>query len=110
MSTSKRRADKVSSRNNDRKRRDYENVAQDGDSGDFYVTVLDPLGVADFLCRDYTSKCKELQAFIEKMRTGDFEDPYKRSELSALIDLGIVTYRMWDTPTSLFYKYRSHVN
>ena len=99
-----------SSRHNDRKRRAYANVAQDGDSGDFYVTVLDPLGVADFLCRDYTSKCKELQAFIEKMRTGDFEDPYKSSELSALIDLGIVTNLMWDTPTSLFYKYRSHLN
>lgn len=39
----------------------YANVAQDGDSGDFYVTVLDPLGVADFLCRDYTSKAKNFR-------------------------------------------------
>lgn len=99
-----------SSRQNDRKKRAYVNVVQGGDSGDFYITVRDPIGVADFLYRDYTSQCNELQAFIDKMRMGDFEDPYNRSELSALIDLGIVTYRMWDTPTSLFYKYRSHLN
>lgn len=100
-----------SSRHDERKKRAYANVTQGEDAGDFYVTVLDPLGVADFLYKDYTSKCKELEAFIKKMRIGDYEeDPYNRTELSALIDLGIVTYRMWDTPTSLFYKYRSHLN
>ena len=97
-------------RQNERLRQAQAQVEKGKPPGDFYVSVLDPLGVADFLYRDYTSKCKELQAFIEKMRTGDFKDSYNRSELSALIDLGTLVYRMWDTPTSLFYKYRSHLN
>lgn len=78
--------------------------------GDFYVSVLDPLGVADVLCADSEYKYKELQALIEKMRTGDFKDAYNKSELAALIDLGTLVYRMWDTKTSIFYKYSSHLD
>lgn len=97
-------------RQNEKLRQAQVHLEEDKTSGDFYVSVTDPLGVADILCTDIIFKFKELQTLLEKMRTGNFEDPYDQSELAALIDLGTIVYRMWDTKTSIFYKYSSHLN
>lgn len=102
------RQDAFAARQNERLKQAQ--VEKGNTPGDFYVSVLDPLGVADILCTDSAYKYKELQTLIEKMRTGDFEDVYNKSELAALIDLGTLAYRMWDTKTSIFYKYSSHLN
>lgn len=97
-------------RQNEKLRQAQVHIEENKTSGDFYVSVTDPLGVADILCTDIIFKFKELQTLLEKMRTGNFEDPYDQSELAALIDLGTIVYRMWDTKTSIFYKYSSHLN
>lgn len=97
-------------RQNEKLRQAQVHIEENKTSGDFYVSVTDPLGVADILCTDIIFKFKELQTLLEKMRTGNFEDPYDKSELAALIDLGTIVYRMWDTKTSIFYKYSSHLN
>ena len=104
------RQDAFAARQNERRKQAQAQVEKGKNPGDFYISVLDPLGVADILCTDSAYKYKELQTLIEKMRTGDFKDAYNKSELAALIDLGTLVYRMWDTKTSIFYKYSSHLN
>lgn len=94
----------------------------DADNHDFYFSLFDPQGVADILCADITIETRNLLVMVESMKTGDIAKAYKKvdanalngnydnPELAALIDMGILLYRMSDIKTGIFTKYKSHIS
>ncbi|WP_373175303.1 toxin VasX [Bacteroides fragilis] len=94
----------------------------DADNHDFYFSLFDPQGIADILCADIAIETRNLLVMVESMKTGDITKAYKKvdanaldgnydnPELVALIDMGILLYRMSDVKTGVFTKYKSHIS
>ncbi|MGL5920159.1 MAG: toxin VasX [Bacteroidales bacterium] len=88
----------------------------DNDNSDFYFALYDPQGIADALCLDKGIELECLNDMVQSMKdvarvnSSDSLSPEEESELSALIDLGVIIHRMLNTKTGTFTKYKSHVS
>lgn len=86
---------------------------------DIFLVLDDPFGVADTLCDEFDAWARNLLAVSLSLKTGDLNKAFEMinknafdsanldPELSALIDMGSIIYRMHNTKTSLFRRYNS---